>query len=162
MIERESYTRFKVRRTGGAIKELTVTLLWFEEGNPDIFDFVEVFEEAEKMSKNVIEVNPYMRIDREGKKGKPKIVDPLDPLGLLDKERKPKAEEYENATPIDKIDREKLPTYTILKKTVNPIKWNKFFYKMAIGFTSIWLIYAFIKWVMVFFVIGGFKSKTTQ
>jgi len=75
--------------------------------------------------------------------------------------------EWEKATPIDpnKVvwdETPKLPTYTVLKKTVNPIKWNKFFYEMAIGFASIWVIYVFIRWVVVFFVIGGFKGKATR
>jgi hypothetical protein len=150
MIERESYTRYKVKRTGGGLKELTVTFHADVETQFDNADFAEIFHEVEELkSKNTGEI-----IDLEEKQGR-----------INDWKEVP-IEEWEKATPIDKIDREKLPTYTILKKTVKPIKWNNFFYKMAIGFTSgftsIWVIYAFIRWVIVFFVIGGFKSKATQ
>lgn len=199
MIEREPYTKYKVKRTGEGIKELTVTFLWHEERNPDTFDFLEVFQEAEKTNKNVIEVNPTITTDftpveekgkgtgiidplevkpqgtvtkappivREGGKGKPKFVDPFDPLGLLDKERKSKEDlSWLPNPPVSQKEVKKEPmsaeSFTIVKKTANPIKWNRFFLIMGIGFTSIWFIYAFIRWVIVFFVIGGFKSKATQ
>jgi hypothetical protein len=146
MMERESYTRYKVKRTGGGVKELTVTFLADAETQFDNADFAEIFHKVEELkSKNTGGI-----IDLEEKQGR-----------INDWQEVP-VEEWEKATPIDKVDRGKLPTYTILKKTVSPIKWNNFFYKMAIGFTSIWVIYAFIRWVIVFFVIGGFKSKTTQ
>ena len=138
MRERYPYTIYEVRREKGeGVEKLTVTFEWYGEDKPDLFNFNQMFHEAEKFKST----NTGEKVDLREKQKKGSII--IDPLGLL-------------------TDKEKLPTYTILKKTVNPIKWNKFFYKMAIGFTSIWLIYAFIRWVMVFFVIGGFKSKTTQ
>jgi hypothetical protein len=55
---------------------------------------------------------------------------------------------------------DELPAYTILKKAVRPIKWNRLFLALSIGFASVWLIYAIIRWVVIAFIVGGFKHKT--
>jgi hypothetical protein len=36
------------------------------------------------------------------------------------------------------------------------------FIRFAIGFVSSWLIYAFIRWVVFYFVVGGFKAKSSK
>ena len=36
------------------------------------------------------------------------------------------------------------------------------FAKFGIGFVSAWLIYAFIRWVIIAFIVGGFKGKSPK
>jgi hypothetical protein len=159
MIQREPYTRFKVKRTGGA-KELVVTLLLHEEREPDIFDFVDAFQKAEKMNKTIIEVNPFARIVREQHGKSDKLDEVAREPRTLREAIKGIAEKLEKE---QKLKEQKASEdFTIVEKTVRPIKWNRFFLIMGIGFTSVWFIYAFIRWVIVCFVIGGFKSKANQ
>jgi hypothetical protein len=51
------------------------------------------------------------------------------------------------------------PPYIILEKRTYPIKRDGFVLMMSLGFISVWVIYAVIKWVIVFYIVGGFKSK---
>lgn len=130
MMEREPYTRYKVKRAGEGGKELTITLLWYGSKDPDSFDFFDAFTEAEATNKRVIEdlswlpnpskKNPYMDI-------------------IINDDK-----------------------FNITEKTANPIKWNRFFLILGKGFISIWIVYAFIRWVVIAFIIGGFRHKANS
>ena len=150
MIEREPYTKYKVKRTGEGIKELTVTFLWHGERNPDIFDFLEVFQEAEKTNKKVIEADEWDKYKVPKDQDKGKEIDPL--VSLREKIRKQTEKEGEL--------KELGQHFSIIEKTEKPIKWDSFFSVMGIGFASVWLVYGFMRWVVISFIVGGFKHKT--
>jgi hypothetical protein len=40
------------------------------------------------------------------------------------------------------------------------INWNRFFLVMAISFTSVWFLYAFVRLVIIGFILEGFKNKS--
>jgi hypothetical protein len=42
------------------------------------------------------------------------------------------------------------------------IRWKEPFFRLLLGFSSVWAIYAFIRLVVVAFIIGGFKSKSEK
>lgn len=184
MIEREPYTRFKVKRTGEGEKELTITLLWYGERDPDIFDFLEAFEEAETTDKRVIKafIDPSeIELEKPGQgQKKPTtfeevIRDPAFQTLRTEEQRKvlinvdpdfaglPKGEQDKVLLAVGKIEVGKHRTgFTVLEKTAPSIKWLRFFLIMGIGFISVWLVYAFIRWVIVAFIAGGFRHKANS
>jgi hypothetical protein len=107
----EPSTKYKVKRTGEGLKELTVTFLWRGEGNPDIFDFLEVFQQTEKTNMKVIEVDG------------------------LDKNKIPKDQDKGERTL-----KELGQNFSIIEKTENPIRWGFFFFVMGLVFFSVWII----------------------
>jgi hypothetical protein len=40
------------------------------------------------------------------------------------------------------------------------INWNRFFLVMAISFTSVWILYAFVRFAIIGFILEGFKNKS--
>lgn len=40
------------------------------------------------------------------------------------------------------------------------INWNRFFLVMAISFTSVWFLYAFVRFAIIGFILKGFKNKS--
>jgi len=41
----------------------------------------------------------------------------------------------------------------------NHINWVKLVFVGSLGFALVWFVYAFVKWIIVGFVVGGFKDK---
>ena len=39
------------------------------------------------------------------------------------------------------------------------IGWKAPIFVFIIGFASVWLLYAFIRWIIIGFIVRGFKSK---
>ncbi|MBM4277057.1 MAG: hypothetical protein FJ130_04125 [Deltaproteobacteria bacterium] len=49
-----------------------------------------------------------------------------------------------------------------LEDITTHINWNRFFLVMAISFTSIWFLYAFVRLVIIGFIAEGFKNKSSK
>lgn len=49
--------------------------------------------------------------------------------------------------------------HLILADITTHINWNRFFLVMAISFTSVWFLYAFVRLVIIGFILEGFKNK---
>lgn len=42
------------------------------------------------------------------------------------------------------------------------INWNRFFLVMGISFASVWFLYAFVRLVIIGFILEGFKNKSSK
>jgi len=62
---------------------------------------------------------------------------------------------------LNEAKRRKLLTPNPLDVFMQP-GWKESSLLGFLGFASIWLIYLFIRWVIIAFVIGGFKDKTSS
>ena len=82
-------------------------------------------------------------------------------------------EEWEKATPVE--GRKRIVDPLDVETSKHPIDllsgryfisfkpgWKELTFLAIVGFASPWLIYLFIRWVIVAFVIGGFKDKTSS
>lgn len=86
--------------------------------------------------------------------------------------RTPTDSDYEKHFPIEKEEKE-----WVLKERIkdegfhrnaryivlgveDAIRWKKLILRWVLGFSLVWVLYAFIRWVVITFVLGGFKHKT--
>jgi len=52
--------------------------------------------------------------------------------------------------------------HLMLTNVITHINWNRFFLVMAISFASVWFLYAFVRLVIIGFILEGFKNKSLK
>lgn len=159
-----------------APKATTFTFNWFKKTEPTTADCEAIFLAVEEMkqgiSKNTVaellqkirskyhayyDLSDYVLLNKLAKKY-PAWKDVLKRWENAPKEITP-----EGRLPLDLFaeDSSFTTTYTILK-IENRIKWIRLILVGSTGFASVWLVYAFIRWVLIGFIIRGFKDKSTS
>ncbi len=176
LLENHKYRRYEVKRELKNVAE-TVNFEWYEKSLPTFDDLWVIFQGVSKeTSGNKIQkfrncfheyddLDDYELLNRLAKKYSTwKDV-------LIRWERKGENESRQMSIMRQFVPIKPIPikpeeiiwddeaTYSILK-IENGIKWNTLLFMGGIGFVSVWAIYAFISWVIISFIVRGFKAKS--
>ena len=154
-------------------KVLTVNFKWFEETEPTTVDYDAIFLADEQLRKGISK-DAFFELLQKFRYKYPEYNDlsDYDLLNRLAKKYpvwkdvlKKWEKETERVTPQSKsppYDIAKnssfITTYTILK-IEDRINWTRLVLVGGKVFVFIWFIYAFIMWVIIGFIVGGFKNK---
>lgn len=149
------YKIYEVKRRIGS-EGLTKKFVWFEEGKPTLDDYGKIFQEPTTQTKE-----PIRTITEKGKPAVIEMWKPAEAPAPWEAPAPTKERKSGRALTVeDVLGPEDVIVYEILKvEDATNLKMLTLI--GGISFVSIWGIYGFIRWVILAFVVGGFKDKAS-